>query len=196
MLPPQIAQTVTAVWRNLAQAGHLVEVLRGIDALVDTLTDRPPPIDYARRRWVFRSLSPVTPSRFRSACHAVGLVATERRRRFTTMLLWEILTGGDIRLQDGELTPRDSDDRSAYASFRSREGEALATYLAEEAERHLLRHRIDEPVTWQPELHDPRGPQWRAPPPDLGRRLQAGSALADSGPCGAALATIRHDGRA
>jgi hypothetical protein len=133
MLPRQLAHTITSVWCHLAQAGYLIEVLTGIDSLVDVLTERPPPIDYARRRWVFHNLEPVTVSRFRAACHAVGLVATGRRRRFATMLLWETLTGGDIRLQGGDLVPRDSADRTAYAQFCRQEAADLTEYLAVES---------------------------------------------------------------
>jgi hypothetical protein len=171
MLPRQLGRTITSVWRQLAEAGYLVEVLTGIDSLVDALIESPPPIDYARRRWVFRSLGPVKASRFRTACHAAALVATGRRRRFATMLLWERLTGGDIRLQGGELVPRDAADRSEYALFCRREGADLTGYMTLEAERLLLRHRIDEPVGWQPEFLGPGGPRWRSPAPDVSRRL-------------------------
>jgi hypothetical protein len=171
MLPRQLSRTVTYVWRHLARAGYLTEVLTGINSLVDVLIERPPPIDYARRRWVFREVELVPASRLRAACHHAGLVATDRRRRFATMLLWETLTGGDIRVQSGELVPRDADDRTEYASFCKREALDLSDYFAVESERLLLRHRINEPVTWQPEFLGPRGPQWGSPPPDITRRL-------------------------
>jgi len=188
MLPRQHAQTITSVWRHLAQAGCLAEVLAAVDSLADALTERPPPIDYARRRWVFRHLEPVTASRFRAACHAAGLAATARRRRFATMLLWESLTGGDIRLQDGDLVPRGAADRFEYARFCKREASGLTGYLAAEAERLLLRHRIDEPVSWQPEYLGPRGPQWRSPPPDMTRRLPGWASPSR-------LATLRRSAR-
>jgi hypothetical protein len=115
----------------------------------------------------------VTTGRLRRACHLAGLVTTARRRRFTTMLLWETLTGGDIRLHPGELAPHDPADRSEYAAFCKAEAIKLADYLAEEAERHLLRHRIDEPVTWQPQCQGigPDGPSWLAAEADKNRRL-------------------------
>jgi hypothetical protein len=172
-LPRRLAASITAVWRRLAETGATAVVLAGIDALVEALLDRPPPIDYARRRWVFRALTPVPMARFRTACRDAGLVATGRRRRYATMRLWELLTGGDIRLHPGDLAPRDPADRTSFAAFCAAETEtaAITDYLAEEAERHLLRHRINEPVTWQPELDDPGGPTWRSPLPDLARRL-------------------------
>jgi hypothetical protein len=188
MLPRQFAQTITSVWRHLAQAGCLVEVLAAVDSLADALTERPPPIDYARRRWVFRNLEPVTASRFRAACHAAGLVATGRRRRFATMLLWETLTGGDIRLQDGDLAPRDAADRFEYTRFSKREAAHLTEYLAIEGERLLLRHRIDEPVSWQPQFPGPHGPQWRSPQPDMTRRLPGWASPSR-------LATLRRSAR-
>ncbi|MGP4016685.1 hypothetical protein [Saccharopolyspora sp. 5N708] len=91
-------------------------------------------------------------------------------RRFATMRIWEILTGGDVRLHPGDLAPRDPQGRTAYADFLANEARQLTDYLAEEAERQLLRHRIDEQVTWQPESTGPRGP-WGSPKPDLTRRL-------------------------
>lgn len=171
MLPRQLSRTVTSVWRRLAWAGYLTEVLTGINSLVDVLIERPPPIDYARRRWVFREVDLVTASRLRAACHHAGLVATDRRRRFATMLLWETLTGGDIRLQGGELVAHDADDRTEYASFCKKEALDLADYFAVESERLLLRHRINEPVTWEPKFLGPNGPQWDSPHPDMTRRL-------------------------
>jgi hypothetical protein len=170
-LPGVGKSTLAAFWRHLARDGRLEEVLAGINALAEALTRDPPPIDYARRRHVFRDLDPATPARLRRACHAVGLALTGRRRRHATMMLWETITGGDIRFHDGSLAPLDPGDRTEYALFRDSNAGELADWLAVEAERLLLRHRIDEPVTWQPEPAGPAGQAWRSPPPDLARRL-------------------------
>jgi TniQ len=170
-LPQRLATSITSVWRRIARAGHAAVFLAGIDLLVDALLEHPPPIDYARRRWAFRQLPPISTDRFHHACHQAGLVATRRRRRYATMLLWEILTGGDLRLHPGDLRPHSPDDRTNYASFCATDAATLADYLAEEAERHLLCHRIDEPVTWQPEIDDPDTPTWHCPEPDRSRRL-------------------------
>lgn len=172
-LPVRLGHTVSSVWRRLGEAGYLTDVLTGIDRLAEVLLRDPPPIDYARRRWVFRVLPLVSNARLRRACHRADLITTARRRRFATMFLWETLTGGDIRLHPGSLVPRDPADRSEYASFCKAEATELADYLSEEAERHLLRHRIDEPITWQPRCQGigPDGPDWSAPDPDMSRRL-------------------------
>jgi hypothetical protein len=170
-LPGAGKATLSVFWKRLNRDGRLEEVLAGIDALAEALTADPPPIDYARRRHAFHDLHPVTPARLCRACHADGLVLTGRRRRHATMMLWETLTGGDIRFHGGGLAPRDPDDRTEYALFRDNGGTGLADWLALEAERLLLRHRIDEPVTWQPEPAGPAGQAWRSPQPDLGRRL-------------------------
>lgn len=171
MLPPQYGRTITSVLHGLDRDGHLDDVLAGIDALAAELAANPPPVDYARRRKIFRDLEPVTLSRLRRACRSAGLAATGRRRRFATMMLWETLTGGDVRFAAGQLAPRDAADRSEYASFRDGPAAGLGGWLALEAERLLLRHRIDEPVTWQPEPAAPGGRAWKSPPPDLARRL-------------------------
>lgn len=170
-LPPQSSRAVAAVFRRLGHAGHLEEVLASLNALVEELTEHPPPIDYARRRRTFRELKLVTPARLRKACHQAGIVLTERRIRYVTMMLWETLTGGDIRFANNRLCFRDGYDRESYASFRKDHADTLKDYLTVEAERLLLRHRIDEPVTWQPEPEDPARLAWRSPPADLTRRL-------------------------
>lgn len=171
MLPPRFGRTPIAVFRHLEDSGLLDEALASIDALVDELTEHPPPIDYARRRWLFQHLDLVTPSRLRRACHDHGLNLTQRRVRYATMLLWENLTGGDVRFASRLLSPRDHTDRAEYAEFRANYGAALKEYLAVEGERLLLRNRIDEPVTWQPELSGKAGQAWQSPPADLTRRL-------------------------
>ncbi len=170
-LPPRLSYGATHVLHRLELAGHLDQALTGIDALVEELIQRPPPIDYARRRWVFRELSTVTPTRLRRALHASGMTLSERRRRFATMLLWETLTGGDVRFADGRQAPLDYKDRQEYASFRKECGLALADYIALEGERLLLYNNINEPVTWQPEPKDPAGQAWLSPPADMTRHL-------------------------
>jgi hypothetical protein len=170
-LPPQSSRAVAAVFRRLGHASHLEEVLASLNALVEELTEHPPPIDYARRRRTFRELKLVTPARLRKDCHQAGIVLTERRIRYVTMMLWETLTGGDIRFANNRLCFRDGYDRESYASFRKDHADTLKDYLTVEAERLLLRHRIDEPVTWQPEPEDPARLAWRSPPADLTRRL-------------------------
>lgn len=52
-LPPRLSYGATHVLHRLELAERLDQALTGIDALVEELTQRPPPIDYARRRWVF-----------------------------------------------------------------------------------------------------------------------------------------------
>jgi hypothetical protein len=170
-LPSQAGGTVTSVLRRLDSQGRLEQLLTSIDALVEELTAHPPPIDYARRRHVFRDLGLLTPTRLRRACRGAGIVLTARRRRYVTMLLWETLTGGDIRFSDGTLAPWHHPDRARYAAFRDNEAGGLADYIALEAERLLLRHRINEPVTWQPEPADPAGTAWRSPPAAMSRKL-------------------------
>jgi hypothetical protein len=171
MLPTRLSDSATNILYRMNVAGHLDKALTGIDALVEELTERPPPIDYARRRWVFRDLDLVTPARLRRALHASGLTLSDRRRRYATMLLWEALTGGDVRFADGRQAPLDCKDRTEYASFRKDCAPALADYIAVEGERLLLRNNINEPVTWQPEPKDPAGQAWRSPPADMARCL-------------------------
>ncbi len=171
VLPRQAGATVTSVLRRLDSQGRLEQLLASIDALVEELTAHPPPIDYARRRHVFGDLGLLTPTRLRRACRGAGIVLTARRRRYVTMLLWETLTGRDIRFSEGSLAPWHHPDRARYAAFRDNEASGLADYVALEAERLLLRHRIDEPVAWQPESAGLAGTAWRSPPADLSRRL-------------------------
>jgi len=170
-LPPRLGDTATNILYRMNLAGLLDKALTGIDALVEELTERPPPIDYARRRWAFRDLDLVTPSRLRRALHASGMALSDRRRRFATMLLWETITGGDVRFANGRQKPIDRTDRLEYASFRKECGPALADYIAIEGERLLLYNNINEPVTWQPEPKDPIGQAWNSPPANMTRHL-------------------------
>ncbi len=96
---------------------------------------------------------------------------TERRIMYVTMMLWETLTGGDIRFANNRLCFRGGRDREGYVSFRKNHADTLKDYLTVEAERLLLRHRINEPVMWQPEAEDPARLVWRSPPADLTRHL-------------------------
>jgi hypothetical protein len=171
MLPPRFGRTPSQVFRRLADTGHLEDTLASIEALVELLTEHPPPIDYARRRWLFHDLDFVTPGRLRKACHANGMRLKERRIRYATMLLWETLTGGDIRFASRRLAPRNYVDRAEYTEFRNNCADALQEYIAVEGERLLLRNSINEPVTWQPEPISTGGQTWRSPPADLTRRL-------------------------
>lgn len=170
-LPTPAAGTVTSVLRRLGAQGRLEGLLASVDALAEELTLRPPPIDYARRRHVFRDVAPTAAARLRRACHDAGMVLTTRRRRYATMLVWETLTGSDVRFHSGALAPRDHPDRARYAAFRDSEGEGIAGYVAIEAERLLLRHRINEPVAWRPEPAGDGATAWRSPPADMTRRL-------------------------
>lgn len=87
-----------------------------------------------------------------------------------------MLTEGDIRLHPGVLAPHSPTDRSAYLAFRATDATALTTFFAEEAELQLLRHRIDEPLRWQPSVKDPDGATWNPPEPDRDRRLSGWTA--------------------
>jgi hypothetical protein len=170
-LPPRLGDTATNILYRMNLEGHLDKALTGIDALVEELIQHPPPIDYARRRWVFRNLDPVTPARLRRALHVSGMALSDRRRRFATMLLWETMTGGDVRFANGRQKPIGHTDRQEYASFRNKCGSALADYIALEGERLLLYNNINEPVTWQPEPEDSAGQAWLSAPADMTRHL-------------------------
>lgn len=87
------------------------------------------------------------------------------------MLLWETLTGGDVRFTAGRQAPLDYKDRQEYASFRKECGLALSDYIALEGERLLLYNNINEPVAWQPEPKTPAGQAWRSPPGNVTRHL-------------------------
>jgi hypothetical protein len=99
------------------------------------------------------------------------MALSDRRRRFATMLLWETITGGDVRFANGRQKPIDRMDRQEYASFRKECGPALTDYMAREGERLLLYNNINEPVTWHPEPKDPTGQAWNSPPANMTRHL-------------------------
>ena len=104
------------------------------------------------------------------------------------MQLWENLTGGDVRFAGRRLSPLNYADRAEYVEFRNSYAGALAEYMAVEGERLLLRHSIDEPVTWQPEPADPAGQAWRSLQPILPAACPAGRATGGREDCAAALA--------
>jgi hypothetical protein len=170
VLPPRLA-VIGRFWTHMDSERRLEEILACIDALAGELAVRPPPVDYARRRHIFHSLRPVTRTRLRRALHTAGLFLTDARHRWATMLLWETLTGGDVRFAGGTLAPLNPADRTKYAQFRADCGKDLREYVAVEGERLLLANRIDEPVTWEPLLENPAGPTWKSPPADFSRTL-------------------------
>lgn len=166
-LPASFARTSHAVMSRMVQADMFDETLYVLDQLHDCLCATTPPIDYARRRWVFRDLH--EPGRgWRQACKAAGIVATERRQQFLGQLLYELLTGSDARFRIYHALPA-GEVRVAYKQFSQVLPAELHDFLLLQAEKQLLRHRINEPISWQPTFDYDDG--WRAPPPNLERQL-------------------------
>lgn len=166
-LPASFARTSHAVMRRMVQADMFDETLYVLDQLHDCLCATTPPIDYARRRWVFRDLH--EPGRgWRQACKAAGIVATERRQQFLGQLLYELLTGSGARLRIYHALPA-GEVRVAYKQFSQMLPAELHDFLLLQAEKQLLRHRINEPISWQPTFDYDDG--WRGPPPNLQRQL-------------------------
>lgn len=166
-LPASFARTPQSVMARLVESDMLDETIFVLDGLKECLDHSPPPIDYSRRRWVFRDL--VEPGRgWRAACNNAGVVATERRRSFLGHALYELLTGSDARFR-AQYALTAGEQRTAYKQFKTLEAAGVEEFLRTQAEKHLLRHRIDEPVQWAPEFDFDDG--WRSPPPTLTRRL-------------------------
>lgn len=167
-LPATFARTAHSVLAKLAKNEMLTETVYVLDGLVDAIANQHPPIDYARRRWIFRELT--HPGRgWRRACNDADIIATERRRRFMGHALFELLTGSDARLRSHMPIPA-GEERTAYKSFMKTERSHLDTALRIEAERLLLRHRIDEPIDWSPDF-DPGTGRWHTDPGDVHRLL-------------------------
>ncbi|ACY23835.1 hypothetical protein Gbro_4714 [Gordonia bronchialis DSM 43247] len=166
-LPSTFARTPQSVMARLIDNDMFAETALVLDALRECLDDSPPPIDYARRRWIFRKL--IDPGRgWRQACRDADLVATDRRRMFLGHALFELLTGSDARFRTHQSLPA-GEIRVAYKHFLALEAGALHEFLRHKAESLLLRHRIDEPIQWAPTFDYDDG--WRSPTPDLERSL-------------------------
>ncbi|AEH11761.1 MULTISPECIES: hypothetical protein [Protofrankia] len=133
-LPARAASTARAVWARIDYVGQTTNTLLALDQLLDTLLTTPPPIDYGRRRRIFRDIDLLDEQRLDSACRHAAIRPNTARRRHATMRIWEVLTGGDIRLHPAYLAPHDHRQRAAYTGFVAGAGSALADHLHREIE--------------------------------------------------------------
>jgi hypothetical protein len=106
------------------------------------------PIDYARRRATFTYASvSLDHSGYKRLCAQHGWRSGQGHR--AALLRWYLLM-----LLTGEIHSPPSGANARFAwnctEFRFRAPQALRSFLRQQAEDNLARHRIDEPLTWEP----------------------------------------------
>ncbi|MDF3300907.1 TniQ family protein [Streptomyces tropicalis] len=130
---------------------HGADAITALTGLADRIDLHGSPIDYERRRQLFRSTADFVP--------ATEWYRLERELRTQPASLvqaqrwvFETITGSPIETAHSELTlgkPR-RENLWGYRAFSLRLLPQEVAFLAEIAGRHLHDHGIDEPVTWQP----------------------------------------------
>ncbi|WP_084436660.1 TniQ family protein [Aldersonia kunmingensis] len=159
-----------AAWSKLAQefgldAGeptvrrmiaHLITNENGSDAL-DYLLEvhahlrvNPPPIDYRRRRRLFPTPAGIAGNRHRALARSAEEYLSGAFRWKIDRYIWQLLTGNDpLITTNAQLLHGPA--AYSYGKFVHNMPDPLRTHAGEVAQRLLLRHRIGEPLTYQPE---------------------------------------------
>lgn len=178
---PHLASRVRADWHRSFAFGedpYFEALLRLHHALVSGKV----PINYARRRRIFPRPVSVGSRKARRIARELQTPLTDALARHVSWYLHELLTGSNILLGPA-LLDLWATHRIAYRKQRAAWEAEQPHVLLEVAEAELLRHRIDEPVRWQPVLD---GSEWSLPPAtphlldgwhDVGRAIRHGARL-------------------
>lgn len=149
-LPDTSVRDAARLLSVLGDQGQLDTAMSRIQELVAYLSANPPPICYWRRRRQFTVIPGMTRRLERRVWVALGIPFTSKHRAFQwsgllETRLAEILTGSDqLHLL------LDTSRRIQFRKMRNKYGAELDEALAPLGERLLLRHRLDEPLTWSP----------------------------------------------
>ncbi|SDE50547.1 TniQ family protein [Rhodococcus tukisamuensis] len=109
----------------------------------------PPPIDYRRRRRLFPNPTGISGNRARSLARSADAYLTHAFRWKIDRYIWQLLTGNDPFVTNG-VALLHGPAAYAYRKFVHTMQDPLRAHAGEVAQRLLLRHRIGEPVTYQP----------------------------------------------
>lgn len=114
--------------------------------LAQVLDNEPSPIDYGRRRELFRDTTLTFDQRYyEQLCHQHGLHATARYTKYMRWHVLKLLLSGNPG--DATCTP------VGPAKFRHRLPSDLTAFLVQQAAANLAAHGITEPIQWEPSAH-------------------------------------------
>ncbi|MCX5357257.1 TniQ family protein [Streptomyces sp. NBC_00124] len=144
----QIHTDRDSVERRLYRDRDLTPLASTLAQLAYALDTHGAPIDYARRRATFTHAGLTFDQHaFKRLCAQHGLSTGQHHR--AALLRWYLLM-----LLTGEMhpPPHGASPRFAWhcTEFRFRAPPALRAFLRRQAQDNLARHRIDEPLTWEP----------------------------------------------
>lgn len=161
----QVARDIARVLRIDSDLD--ADVIDDLLALHQALTAGPVPIDYTRRRRIFSQTVLPSQRALRRFATAHRLRPTTRLGRHMSWYVYELLTGNDI-LVSPSVIDMHGPARSAYRRQREEWNQQPPPELLLRAEKALLTHRLDEPITWTPQ-RTTQG-TWHCPSPDLTRQ--------------------------
>jgi hypothetical protein len=156
-------------WHAVVNADDIEEVIEDLVSLQACLSAGLVPIDYDRKRRTFEHPEPLGARKSSLAAQSLGLRPTPRFRHFAGWWIFESLTGTPALLTK-TLLDLPGGVRLGYRRQQAEWTQAPPPALRQLAEGALLRHRIDEPILWQPEF-DANQKTWALPPADLTRTL-------------------------
>ncbi len=146
------AETSSQAWSRWQADGSIEALLDRLCGLADHLASRPPPVDHARRRRLWPAAPRVAPWAFNAYAREHQVIRSPRARRWSAALVWELLTGTPAGLATDRSGLTGSGDATNYRAWRDALPPARLAWHHESAERHLLAHRIDEPVSSHPRV--------------------------------------------
>lgn len=136
-------------WERAFTGPDADTVFAGYLALHQQLTTVTVPIDYDRRRHTWGAPAPFGRNTAKRVTRELNQRATPRVLAFSSWYVWELLTGSNALLQ--------SDGLEIHGAWRHWYRQQRHTWRLEEppilpllAEEALYRHRINEPLTWEP----------------------------------------------
>ena len=162
---PLSHQTVNAVLVRLTRTGHREAILQTVASLAERLDNELVPVDYQRRRELFRTPDLLTSEQWRSLCLQTGFYTGRGRYRNAQRYLFELLTSASPFQAPEPLTMRRGRDAGLYVTFCMTLPPNLSILLTQVAEERLADRGITEPLSWEPPLDWVVSIDW--PGPDL-----------------------------
>jgi len=144
-----IATDCAIAWQQIMESDEAVLLWRDLLMLRVSWISGPAPIDYGRRRYTFPKPIPLSARRARRLAVDLGVSNTAGLRRMCIYFIWETLTGSDALCRE-EALQLPGGFRARYRKQRALWEATVPSPLAAEAERMLLRHRINEPIMVSP----------------------------------------------
>lgn len=147
-LSTRVSYETRRLFTDLAE-GEGPDIFDDLLRIHDAVTTGAVPIDYERRRRVFRHPVPLSRRTASKVARDLGMRPTPRLARFMSWWIYEQLSGNDVLLQP-DLLNLPGAIRLLYLHQRDQWETAPPVGLLRRAEHALLVNSIDEPITWAP----------------------------------------------